>query len=383
MKTKLTAIVLGIAIALSAGVVAQITGGGPEGGGNRPNGTNFSTQYKNGANFAGTGPGTSGQVLTSRGAGLSPTYQTLTSGSTFGADAKSTWNVTTADLSIGTVAVPSVFHGLDGTGGSAGAQLTVRSGHGNSNNGGLMALVAGSGGGGSGTGGAIAVQAGTGTANGAGGAVNIAAGATQRTGTGPAAGGAVNIISGDSDQGTPGAVVIDTGQSATAVGGALTLKTKGVARLSFVGSGAAQFDSAVTFNASGNTFGGTVTTGDDLTIQATLFRNNPSNPTTLGSGNTNDYNPTNLGSRSIFRITPDSAAGSTITGIVSMTAGMEITFFNIQTGATGTLTIAHESASSTAANRIICPGEANLAVLAGGSVTFWRDGTTSRWRVKH
>lgn len=46
------------------------------GGSGAPSGSNFSTQYNNGGLFGGTGPGTTGQVLTSNGAGSAPTFQT-------------------------------------------------------------------------------------------------------------------------------------------------------------------------------------------------------------------------------------------------------------------------------------------------------------------
>jgi len=67
---------------LSAAVIAVfgqtgtgVQGPGVQGGGGLPAGSNFSTQYRSGNAFGGTGPGTSGQVLTSRGASLSPTFQ--------------------------------------------------------------------------------------------------------------------------------------------------------------------------------------------------------------------------------------------------------------------------------------------------------------------
>lgn len=103
----------------------------------------------------------------------------------------------------------------------------------------------------------------------------------------------------------------------------------------------------------------------------------------LASGSTNDYNPgTATGAYSVFRVTPDATLGSTVTGVVAGTANTAITFLNIQTGATGVLTVSHQSTGSSAANRIICPGEVDLLVPAGDSVTLWRDGTSSRWRVK-
>ena len=72
-KTKLAYGAAGLTLALSLGLLAQISGGGVEGGGGQPKGSNFATQYKNGAQFGGTGPGTSGQVLTSNGAASAPT----------------------------------------------------------------------------------------------------------------------------------------------------------------------------------------------------------------------------------------------------------------------------------------------------------------------
>lgn len=76
MKTKhLIGVVVGIFVAASIGTLAQISGGGVEGGGGQPAGSAFSIQYKNGNRFGGTGPGTSGQVLTSNGVGSAPTFQ--------------------------------------------------------------------------------------------------------------------------------------------------------------------------------------------------------------------------------------------------------------------------------------------------------------------
>lgn len=85
--TRIHALLGGMTVALVSGVLAQtgtgVQGGGVQGGGGLPAGSNFSTQYRNGNQFGGTGPGTSGQVLTSRGASLSPTYQSIsTPGST-------------------------------------------------------------------------------------------------------------------------------------------------------------------------------------------------------------------------------------------------------------------------------------------------------------
>ena len=100
IKTKLAYGAAGLTLALSVGLFAQISGGGVEGGGGQPKGSNFSTQYKNGANFGGTGPGTSGQVLTSNGAGSAPTYQNAAGGSvtSVGLAAPSIFSVTNSPV---------------------------------------------------------------------------------------------------------------------------------------------------------------------------------------------------------------------------------------------------------------------------------------------
>ena len=80
MKKQILAFIAALVTTASIGALAQVSGGGVEGGGGQPSGNAFSVQYKNGNRFGGTGPGTSGQVLTSRGAGLSPTFQDATGG---------------------------------------------------------------------------------------------------------------------------------------------------------------------------------------------------------------------------------------------------------------------------------------------------------------
>lgn len=80
-RATIAALLLGLSLAGTAGLIAQtstgIAGGGVTGGGGNPGGSAFSTQYKSGNQLAGTGPGTSGQILQSNGAGSAPTYQAL------------------------------------------------------------------------------------------------------------------------------------------------------------------------------------------------------------------------------------------------------------------------------------------------------------------
>jgi len=73
------------------------------GGGGSPAGSNYATQYNNGGSFGGTGPGTSGYVLTSNGSSAAPTYQPSSGGGT-------TTNALTANSSGG-AAPGTTFNG--------------------------------------------------------------------------------------------------------------------------------------------------------------------------------------------------------------------------------------------------------------------------------
>jgi hypothetical protein len=68
--------ILGVSLAVSIGLWSQ-EGGGPEGGGGvSPGGSDFSTQFNDGAGaLGGAGPGSAGEVLTSNGAGMAPSFQ--------------------------------------------------------------------------------------------------------------------------------------------------------------------------------------------------------------------------------------------------------------------------------------------------------------------
>lgn len=146
-------------------------------------------------------------------------------------------------------------------------------------------------------------------------------------------------------------------------------------------TGAHTFSASVTLNGAANQVNGATNFNDAVTISTTLFYDTAQSPAALAAGNTNDYNPGGgIGSRCVFRLTPD-AAGSTVTGIAASTQGNIIMLFNIQTGATGTLTLAHQDAGSSATNRIICPSEISGVIPAGGSAILRYDANTTRWRV--
>jgi len=97
-----------------------------------------------------------------------------------------------------------------------------------------------------------------------------------------------------------------------------------------------------------------------------------STPTQI-SANQNDYALTGA---DIYRISSDAAR--TITGITAATSGTIILLVNVGSYA---ITLSHQSASSTAANRINTPWAGDCVVAASASVTLVYDNTTARWRV--
>lgn len=105
---------------------------------------------------------------------------------------------------------------------------------------------------------------------------------------------------------------------------------------------------------------------------ADVISNVISSPSQI-TGNQNDYSLTGA---DIYRLSSDAAR--TITGISLASSGTIILLVNVGSFA---ITLSHQSASSTAANRIIVPWSGDCVIAAGASVTLVYDSTTSRWRV--
>ena len=113
------------------------------------------------------------------------------------------------------------------------------------------------------------------------------------------------------------------------------------------------------------------------TFPGPLFLSGTLTPTAL-AGNVNDYNPSGLSGALALRI-GGGAADRTITGLAGGSDGRIITITNI--GATNSLIISNENASSTAANRFALAANTTLPVkllrwLLRLTVTV----TSSRWR---
>jgi hypothetical protein len=99
--------------------------------------------------------------------------------------------------------------------------------------------------------------------------------------------------------------------------------------------------------------------------------------TTLASGDNNNVT-LNAGTR-IWRLTGNADGTSAITGITGGADGRVLTIFNI---GGFNITIKNVDASSTAANRIGCPGLSNFTLNQIDAVDLWYDSTTGLWRVK-
>jgi hypothetical protein len=98
------------------------------------------------------------------------------------------------------------------------------------------------------------------------------------------------------------------------------------------------------------------------------------------SAQANNYDPTGFGFTNLLR--QDLTGSQTITGFAAPTSSDNGDFHivNIDAGS-DELTLAHESTSSTAANRILCPGGTNLVLGPGESAHLVYDETSARWRV--
>jgi hypothetical protein len=106
-----------------------------------------------------------------------------------------------------------------------------------------------------------------------------------------------------------------------------------------------------------------------------MFRHNAVISPTQIAANTDNWNPTNLATATIIRATSD--ASRNLTGIQGGAEGRVLYLHNV--GAQPIVLL--NDATSTAANRFLCPEAANMTLEAGRSVQLIYDGTSQRWRV--
>lgn len=79
----------------------------------------------------------------------------------------------------------------------------------------------------------------------------------------------------------------------------------------------------------------------------------------------------------VIRVTPDAGGTSTITGLTGGADGRLVLVVNVTTTA---FTFKNNDAGSTAGNKLILPGNADVAMGAADSLLFWYDSTSSVWR---
>jgi len=122
-----------------------------------------------------------------------------------------------------------------------------------------------------------------------------------------------------------------------------------------------------------------VTSGETLLVGAGMQTSSAISPTAI-TGSNDNYSPTSWnGARSWIR--QDLSASATLTGLTATATGHLCVLVNITTTAARTLTLAHESASSTAANRFLCPNQADYVIAPQEAAWLLYDGTSARWRV--
>lgn len=128
----------------------------------------------------------------------------------------------------------------------------------------------------------------------------------------------------------------------------------------------------VRIDSSGNVAFGNTTApvvGVDI-VKDMAVRNGATNTTT---GTIND-----LSTASISKITFNGASAQTVTGFANPQDGK---LLYIQNPAVQALTIANQSASSTAANRIVTGTGADFSIASGGSAILMYDSVNSRWMI--
>jgi hypothetical protein len=105
-------------------------------------------------------------------------------------------------------------------------------------------------------------------------------------------------------------------------------------------------------------------------------------PTALaGSGTTNDWAP-GISGKTIVRqaLSGLSPVVRTITGLAGGSAGKVVTIYHLAGGSGDKITITSEDALSTAGNRFLLPLGTAIDLRNDEGMTFWYDGTSSRWR---
>lgn len=126
-----------------------------------------------------------------------------------------------------------------------------------------------------------------------------------------------------------------------------------------------------------------ITLGTNLSMTGTTlnaYSGTPSytviSPTSIGA-NQNNYSPTSWSTADIVRLV--GSGNYDITGFDATATTVRKLLWNVDT--VDTFTIKHESASSTAANRVVCPYDQDMKLNPDGAIVIHYDATTARWRA--
>lgn len=114
---------------------------------------------------------------------------------------------------------------------------------------------------------------------------------------------------------------------------------------------------------------------DASIVASSVFVAGLLSPTSIGA-NQNDYAPTGFASASFVRLTASGAYS--ITGLAGGANGRAVVLVNI---GSNPITLAHENASSTAANRFACPDSVDFYLQPGAVAWVVYDTTSTRWRL--
>lgn len=98
------------------------------------------------------------------------------------------------------------------------------------------------------------------------------------------------------------------------------------------------------------------------------------------TGANNNYNPGAVPNATIWQ---DLSAAASLTGMVALPGDSEVTIVNTSTTQARIITLNHQNAGSSAANRFILPNGLDWFIPNGGSATFKYSAAASRWYLKN
>jgi hypothetical protein len=170
---------------------------------------------------------------------------------------------------------------------------------------------------------------------------------------------------------------LDAPSTGTPTGGAINFRTGSstTTRLTIDSAGNTNVVGALQVN------GGTLVSADAVQTGSRALLVQGSFSSTLAAATTNDLNPWSGLFGNFLRL--DSSVGAAqLNGITRQIVGVahQLIIANVDT--TDTITLGHDNAGSTAANRFLLSGNANLALAPNAIAWCLYDPSSSRWRCR-